>query len=243
MTETANPFRHPLYRNSASFRTTVWQANDEGKDTSSGKTDFAIGDDYLWISYDFSVPLQWITLVEDRGPGFVIAWRNHLTGANEAAAFCVRTAFGYDRKRRDELVALVKSAITSARSRPGNATVAQAEAAPRCEVCGAPNPHVYEFTWMASVFMFLLSKPNRRVLCTQHAKWRTRRVVFTNLIISNLGLGVLISPIFCLRNIREARKGGAISAVEAALWLMVGFVPYLAIGYLVGWSIWYAITF
>jgi hypothetical protein len=240
---TANPFRHPLRRKEANFKTSVWQANEEGKDSSAGKTDFAVGDEYVWLAFDFSVPLRWVTAVEERGPGFLVAWENPINHTDEAATFCVRTMFGYDRKRRDEIVKLVNGAVVKAKSLPQPQVVAAAETTPRCEVCGARNPGFYEFQWMTSVAAFLISKPDRRVLCPHHAKWRTRRVCLTNLITSNLGFGAFVSPIVNFANVREGQKRGGVRRPEAYVWIVLGSGPYIVLATLVGWAIWFAITF
>lgn len=239
----ANPFRRPLRRKEVTFKTTVWQANAEGKDNSTGKTDFALNDEYLWTSYDFSVPLAWITAVQTLGPGFLVAWKNPLDHTEEASAFCVRTMFGYNRKRRDQLVERVEQAVAQAKKRPAPVAAATTVAIPRCQVCSATDSRLYDFEWMISVVALMLNKPDRRLLCLRHAKWRARRVLLSNLVTSNLGFGAFISPIVNLRNIQEAQKGPALASVEARLWMAIGFAPYAVFAYLVGWAIWYAIHF
>lgn len=44
-------------------------------------------------------------------------------------------------------------------------------------------------------------------------------------------------------NITQVRRAGAISRPEAVLWTVLVFWPYLLLATLVGWSIWFAITF
>ena len=239
----SNPFRRHLRRKDVSFKTTVRGANSEGKDNNSGNTDFALNEDYLWISYDFSVPLAWITDVGDLGPGFMVGWSNPIERVEEAAAFCVRTFFGYNRKRRDDLVRRVREAAERAHQRPQPAIAAAAATIPRCQVCSATSPHQYDFEWMFSVGHLLLSKPDRRLLCPKHAGWRARLLFASNLITANLGFGFFISPIINLRNVQVARKGHALNRFEAALWITLGFFPYALIAWMLGWVVWYVIHF
>ncbi|HSP34646.1 MAG TPA: hypothetical protein VLU46_10055 [Thermoanaerobaculia bacterium] len=238
-----NPFRQRLRWKHVSFKTSVWQANELGKDSSSGKTDFALNDEFLWIAYDFSVPLRWITSVDPLGPGFVVTWRNRLSGEDEGAAFCVRTMFGYNLKKRDELVASVSAAARAAAARPEAPAISAARAFPRCQVCHAPEQHVYDFNWLFSVVAFWISKPDRGVLCRTHARRRFRTLATSNLIAGNLGFGAFISPIFSLANVREARKAHAIGSTEAFVWTALGFWPYALFAWIVIWAIWYAVTF
>jgi hypothetical protein len=239
----SNPFRQRLRRSNTTFKTAVWQANDKGKDASRGKTDFGLNAEYVWLAFDFSVPLRWVTAVKDLGPGFLIAWKNPIDDTRETAAFCVRTAFGYDRKRRDEIVARLRVAVAGARSRPQPAVVTKAETVAACEVCGELEPAVYEFHWMISVLQFLIDKPDRRVLCPSHAKWRGRRVFLSNLVTSNLGFGAFVSPIVNVRNVRQARQRDAVGAVEGAVWIALGCAPYAAIAYMLWLTVWFVINF
>ena len=213
----SNPFRRRLRRKDVSFKTKVRGANNEGKDNNSGNTDFALNDEYLWISYDFSIPLAWITDVGNLGPGFMISWENPFEHVEETAAFCVRTFFGYNRKRRDELVRRVLEAAERARQRPQPVVAAAAASIPRCQVCGASSPHLYDFQWMFSVGHLLMSKPDRRLLCPPHARWRARLLFASNLITSNLGFGFFISPVINLANVKEARKGEALGPSRSLL--------------------------
>jgi len=239
----SNPFRRRLRRKDVTFKTNVRGANAQGKDNNAGNTDFALNDDYLWISYDFSIPLAWITHVGDMGPGFVVSWHNPIEDVEEAAAFCVRTFFGYNRKRRDELVRRVREAAERARNRPQPAVAAAAAAIPRCQVCGVTAPHQCDFEWMFSVGHLFFSKPDRRLLCPKHARWRARLVLASNLITANLGFGFFVSPIFCIGNVQIARKAGALGRVEAALWITLGFFPYALIAWMLGWVVWYVVHF
>jgi hypothetical protein len=239
----SNPFRQPLRRKNTTFKTVVWQANDKGKDASAGKTDFGLNAEYVWLAFDFSVPLRWVTSIEDLGPGFAISWRNAIDDTEETAAFCVRTAFGYNRKRRDEIVVKLREAVAAARSRPQPAVVTKAELIATCEFCGELQPAVYEFRWFISVLQYLIDKPDRRVLCRTHAKWRARRLFLSNLVTSNLGFGAFVSPFINLHNVRQARKNEAIGAIEGAIWIALGCAPYAAIAYMLWLTVSFVINF
>ena len=238
-----NPFRQPLRRKNVHFKTVVREGNAEGKDA-GGNTDFAIGDDYLWIAFDFSVPLTWITRVEPLGPGFLVVWRNPITREEEGASFCIlRTGWGYNSKKRDDLVRRVQEAVAKAAVRPAKPEIAAARAIPACQSCGDLKPHVFDFTWLTSVLAYTINKPDRRLLCRPHGARRLRAVTLYNLIMGNLGWGVFASPIINLRNIRMAQQAGAINKVEASIWIAVAFWPYAMLLAAVSWSLWFAFTF
>ncbi|HYM60405.1 MAG TPA: hypothetical protein VEZ11_05885 [Thermoanaerobaculia bacterium] len=238
-----NPFRQPLRRKDVLFKTTVRQANADGKDA-GGNTDFAISNDYLWIAFYFSVPLAWIRDIEPLGPGFVVTWENRLENREESAAFCIlRSGWGYNTKKRDDLVRRLRDAAGKAGAGPVSAQIAAAPGMTTCQLCGALSPRVFDFSWFTSFLAFAISIPDRRVLCLPHAASRLRAVTVYNLIIGNLGFGMFVSPIVSLGNILQVRRTGAITKPETAFWTALVFWPYLLMATLVGWSIWYAITF
>lgn len=238
-----NPFRQPLRRKEVLIKTQVRQANAEGKDA-GGNTDFAISNEYLWIAFYFSVPLAWIREVEPLGPGFVVAWENPLENREESAAFCIlKTGWGYNTKKRDELVRRLRDAVARAGAAPVPVQIAAAPSTTSCQLCGELNPRVFDFSWFTSFMVFSISKPDRRVLCSPHAASRLRAVTVYNLIIGNLGFGMFVSPIVSLGNILQVRRAGAITWPEAAFWTVLVFWPYVLLATLVGWSIWYAVTF
>jgi hypothetical protein len=235
-----NPFRQPLRRRNTNFKTYARQADHRGKDA-GGNTDFAIGDDYLWIAFDFSVPLAWIRTVEPLGPGFLIAWDNPIQKSEEWAAFCfLRTGWGYNTKKRDDVMGRVRDAVAKAAHRPLAREVSVAETVPACQTCAAPDPKVFDYTWYTCFLAYAIAKSDRRLLCRPHAATRLRMVSVYNLLLGNLGWGVFVSPVFSYRNIRSAREGGAIEAFEAHAWTLVAAVPWGLLAWLVGWSLWTA---
>jgi hypothetical protein len=222
-----NPFRQPLRRKDVLFKTVVRQANAQGKDA-GGNTDFAISSEYLWIAFYLSVPLAWIRDVEPLGPGFMVVWENPLEKREEAAAFCIlRTGWGYNTRKRDDLVRRLREATGNAETAHVPARIPAVPSTPSCQVCGELNSRVFDFSWFTSFMVLAISKPDRRVLCLLHAASRLRAVTVYNLIIGNLGLGVFVSPMVSLRNIQQARGAGAITKRESAFWTVLVFWPYV----------------
>ena len=218
-------------------------ANDAGKDA-GGNTDFAIGNEYLWIAFDFSVPLAWITSVQPLGPGFEVAWRNPLENREECAAFCIlRSGWGYNTKKRDELMQRVRDAVSKADARPMPEKVAIVEHHAGCQKCGDPKPHVIDYQWFTCWIGWFISKSDRRVLCARHAASRLRFATLYNSIFGNIGFGAFVSPVISWRNIRGVRATGAISAPEAALWMALASWPYAVIVVMLAWVVHFVITF
>lgn len=237
-----NPFRERLRRRDATFKTVARNANEHGKDGGSN-TDLAIGPDYLWIAFDFSVPLSWISSVEPLGPGFIVVWDNPIEKSEEWASFCfLRTGWGYDTKKRDEVVGLIRDAASKATWRPLVREVSVAQTAPSCQKCADPNPRVYDFMWYTSFLTYSIGKPDRVLLCPSHGASRVRVVTIYNLLLGNLGFGVFVSPVVSLRNLRAARAGEALRAIETYAWIAVAFLPYALLAWLVGLSLWTAFT-
>jgi hypothetical protein len=240
---TDNPFRQRLRRADVSFKTWLREADARGRDA-GGNTDFAVGRDYLWIAFDFSVPLRWIQNVGPVGPGFTVVWRNAITGSEEQAFFCVlRTGWGYNTKKRDKVVALVREAISKSSALPPQRTVTAAEVLPSCEKCGELSPEVYDLSWFTSVIMYAIRKSDRRVLCRSHGAVRVRIVTVYNLTFGNLGIGLLASPVISYRNINAGKQNGAIGRVEAAVWMVLVTWPYLLVAAALASVVRFVVTF
>jgi hypothetical protein len=150
---------------------------------------------------------------------------------------------GIEEERDVDLVRRVREAATRAEHRPPPVAVAAAAEMPRCQVCGETRARLFDFLWLFSVVALMFSKPDRRVLCARHGGRRARFVLATNLISGNLGFGLFISPIYALANVKEARYGGAMNKVEAAVWLALGFIRYALIVWMLAWVVWYVIHF
>ena len=232
---TMNPFRQKLRRKATTFRTRVWRANEKGKDEGAGKATLALSETFLWLDVDFSLPLAWVTEVARLGPGVQVTWENRIDGEEECAAFCIRTMFGYNEKRADELVTVLQQAVAAA----APTSASRFEAAPdshRCEVCGAGGAVTHDFELMLSAIYYFVRREKRYVLCPRPA--RGRLVLFTlgNLILANFGLSIFASPAISARNIHRARKKGAVGPVFAAVLFFTALTPYLLIGW-IGWVV------
>jgi hypothetical protein len=235
---TTNPFRQRLRKRDVAFHTVVRLANESGKDSSGGNTDLALSDDFLWIAYDFSIPLQWLTSVETLGPGFLVAWDNPLKNVREAATFCVRRFFGYDLKKRDDIVARVDRARAAAEQRPAPAILSSPAASRSCESCGDRDARAYDFQWVFTFAMVFLTKPDRRTLCAAHARWRLLLNAASNLVLGTFGFGVFVAPAATFSATRQLYRAKALPFAAAAIVATIALIPYMLILYLAGWGIW-----
>lgn len=215
-------------------------ANEKGKDSSAGKTDLALNDDYLWLSYDFSVPLAWVTAVEPLGPGFLVAWRNELSDEDEGGIFCIRKMFGYNTAARDALVERIERARAAAEHRPKPMVVASAAVMQTCERCGSTSPTVYDFDWVFTVIQFLIKKPDRRTLCPGHARLRFLKLLVSNLTLGVPGIGILASPIASFAAAKQLRRSGALGIVSFPVAAVLAFLPYGLVVWAVTASLWEA---
>jgi hypothetical protein len=231
---TSNPFRQPL-RGDVDFRAKVYNADANGKDRSNGhSTDFALNSEYLWIAKDFSVPLAWIDGVKPLGPGFAVTWQNPLNGKREFAALCARRLFGYDLKRRDELVARANAARATAKSRPAPVVVASAAAMQRCERCSAPNAITCDYVYVITFLLLFVSKPDRRIFCAHHARVFAALNALSNLILGSLGIAIIFSPLATIGTTRRLRHQRVLSPGAANATIAVALLPYLLV-------IWYIV--
>lgn len=234
-----NPFRQTLRRRDATYKTYARNGNEHGKDGGSN-TDFAIGNDYLWIRFDLSIPLVWITAVEQFGPGFLVAWQNPTDHTEECASFCfLRTGWGYNVKKRDEVLRRLREAVAKAATRPRLAEVSRAETDPACQRCADPNARTIDFTWFSCFLAYSISKSDRRLLCPSCTSSRLRLVTIYNLLIGNLGWGIFASPMISFRNITAARAFASMHLLERWAWILA-FLPYAVLAWMAGWSLWTA---
>jgi len=231
---TTNPFRQPLRRGEVDFRTSVYIANAKGKDVSNGsKLAFALNSEYLWIGSDFSVPLAWIEGAQPLGPGFVVIWQNQLNGRREQMALCARRLFGYNLKTRDELVMRVNNARRTAKSRPAPSVVASSVASNRCERCGAPNAQTQDYVYVVTFLLLFVTKPDRRVVCSHHARVLCVLNALFNLVLGSLGIAVIFAPFATLTTTLRLKLMRVLSPGAAYATMFVAIVPWLLIlGYI-----------
>ena len=223
---TTNPFRQPLPKTDIQVKTGVWLARPDGKDSSGGKTKIVANSEYIWFGQDLSVPLAWVSDVSAVGPGFQVVWEDRTSGITEAAVFCIRTFFGYNRKVRDQLVSTLHELVSAARSVGAPQTIAAAEQASTCEVCGSTGASAYDFEWTINVLLYLIRKPDRRILCKKHATRRLRMVFLSNALFGSLGLpGLFMTPIFTLVQGRAAIRSNLVGVTEVLVFFLVSIVP------------------
>jgi hypothetical protein len=137
----------------------------------------------------------------------------------------------------------VREAVSRATERPLVREVSLAQTIPACQKCVDPNPRVFDFTWYTCFLAYAIAKSDRRLLCRSDAASRLRLVTAYNLLFGNLGFGIFASPMISFRNIRAAREGGAVEALESHAWTVVAFLPYGLLAVMVGWSLWMAFNF
>lgn len=235
----SNPFRQPLpNRKEILLKTRLNQANNLGKDTSSGHpTRVVASKDYLWLGSDFSIPLAWLELIEPVGPGFRLAWRNELEGKKEQIFLCARNMFTYNKKERDRIVSALQQLAKPAQAAPP-VLLQSAPTASICEKCSLPNARVHDYVWFLSFFLMWLRKPDRKLLCDAHAKQWLYFVVIVNALVAYLGVpGLVIAP---LTNYSQAKSFRDVKLISsAALWAMVAFscLPLAAVLAIVAYAI------
>jgi len=230
----SNPFGQPLPKQNVVFKARLWLANESGKDSSAGDLRAVATRDYLWLGRDLSVPLAWIESVESVGPGFRIQWENKLESVREHGVFCVRTMFGYDKTRRDAVVAQLRELASSAASAGAPAQVRQSESELRCQVCAAPGAQQYDFRRILNVLFYWVSRPERVVLCSDHARGRLLRVLLGNSLFGTLGLpGAFFTPYVVFAEGNIGRERGLITTKAILLLTALATLPILALAALV----------
>jgi len=206
----------------------LWLAKENGKDASQGETRLTVSQEYLWFGRDLSVPLAWVTQVDPVGPGFRIVWEDRVSGRPEGAVFCIRTMFGYNKKKRDQLVSQLQNLAQAATEQPKPVAVVQAETLTTCEKCNDMQTYVIDFDWIINVLVYWVRKPDRRILCLNHAAHRFRANLFFNAVLGTLGIpGIIVTPFLVFTAGRQPTKAGFVSPALLVLALLVSVIPAL----------------
>jgi hypothetical protein len=223
----SNPFNQPMPKQGILLKVKLWPAKPDGKDSSAGVTIKAVATHHtIWFGRELSVPLAWISEVSSEGPGIKVTWHNELTGASEVAFFCIRTMFGYNKKKTQALVSSLKNLVEEARSVGPMPSTAMASEDPRCQVCGDPADIQLDFTWIISILLYFSSRPDRRLLCRRHAKRRFIIGMVTNTVLASLGIpGMVLGPYFNYSQGKTGRHLGIISAPSHILFVVASLVP------------------
>jgi len=210
-------FREPLPRTGIVLQQRVWNATPEGKDASRGDFKLIATNEKLWISNVLSIPLSWFVAFEPVGPGFRIRWTNKLTGVEEGATLCVRTFFGYDTARRDELVKQL--AELSARAR--TATPSPAATSPanlRCERCDSTAVTLLDLPKITNFLVYWIHRTDRRLLCAQHAQAAIRANALRNALTGTIGIpGAVVTPLAVWKTAAKLSFGERIALTSLAV--------------------------
>jgi hypothetical protein len=206
--------------------TGVWIARSDGKDSSQGKTRIVADHDYIWFGRDLSVPLAWISEVSAVGPGFQVVWEDRTSGTIEAGVFCIRTMFGYNLEKRDQVVSTLGDLVSAVRSVGASQTIAAAEQTSTCDVCGSAEASVYDFEWIINVLFYWMRKPGRQVLCKFHANRNLRKEMLSNALLGSLGLpGLFMTPIITVTQGRAAVRANLLLPFEIFVYFLLSLVP------------------
>lgn len=233
--ERAKPKEGVVYKGKA------WNADAKGKNTTSNYFPLIIGPEYIWLGPTFSIPLDWQVVAEPLGPGFKLIWHNVYENKNEAMALCIRTFFGYDKEKRDEIVRLVNQASKTRASvvTPETASTVSVTAS-QCEACGATGARLYDYHTVMSYFFSYSCKMRRHVLCTNHGRSKMLRYFIGNILLGSWGFSGLFG-LDNLANCKMAYRNGAISKGQATIYSVLTFMPLFLLLSLIAFSIYSAI--
>ncbi|MGA1794414.1 MAG: hypothetical protein ACMUIL_01030 [bacterium] len=232
---TSNPFRQPIPKQGIILRLRVWTATNEGKDDTRTNFYFLATNEYLWFGRDLSVPLAWVSEVGPVGPGFHIKWKNPINGTTEQAFLCVRTLLGYNKRRRDEIVSMLQEFLggVSASASPvevqPDPTSAVVQADPTlavCEVCGAPQAKQYDLVWFTNIIAYWSFRPDRKVLCPDHARPALRRMLLSNSLLGPIGFpGIFFIPYKTYAISKEAYHSGILTFMDVLFYTALSALP------------------
>lgn len=188
-----NVFRDPLPHAGIEIKQRVWNATVAGKDNSRGDLTLTATKEKLWISNVASIPLAWFTSFEPVGPGFRIIWLNKVSAKEESATFCIRTFFGYDTVRRDQL--LQRLSDLAARARERNSTpLCSTVTGAVCEQCGV-SAVLVDLPKITNFLVYWIRRTDRRILCVSHARSAIRANAIRNTLMGTVGIpGVFATP-------------------------------------------------
>lgn len=241
-----NPFRQPFASSKMVYKTTAWPANERGKNDSTSRVLLASDGTHIWLGKELSVPLEWIISAEALGPGFLLVWDNPIERQQERAAFCYRTMFGHDTRKRDEAVQRISDLLAPIRVKRANDEIrpgplppvgfdAEGEpaAASPCEVCGEQDARAYDLTSVISALFYYASHTRRTMMCARHGKIRVVLNTFGNMALGNFGITALITPFVIIKNVVHAKRRGAIGTALAVGLCMAGFYHVILLGLLI----------
>ena len=223
-----NPFAQPFPSHGIVFKARFYRAKESGKNLSSTGFKVVATSDYLWLGRELSVPLVWISSIVPVGPGFRLEWDNRITSVREVEFYCVRSMLGYNRTRRDRIVAELQNLVSHAAKVPPVAPVWQSEKEARCQICNSANAHQYDFILFFNLLLYSVSQSERRIFCAEHARKRLLQVLLSNTLLGTLGLpGALVTPLLVFRQGQCGRAAGLISTTAVLLFTGISAVPLI----------------
>ncbi|MGV8039094.1 MAG: hypothetical protein AB2L07_03140 [Thermoanaerobaculaceae bacterium] len=225
-----NPFRQPVPKSGVLLTAKLWTANHKGKDDSRASLQIMATSEYVWLGRDLSIPVAWLKGLEAVGPGFRLAWSNPIDQSEEHAFFCIRTFFGYNTQKRDELLARLGELAAASKANPVPPVVQQTAAVVQCEVCGSPLAEQYNLHWYINVLFYWVSRPDRKLLCRDCASSKVRLMLLSNSLLGSLGFpGAIVGPYTTWVAAQEARRVGLVSLPAGLLLTVMSAAPILAI--------------
>ncbi len=226
----SNPFRQPLPRKKdVLFKERLWNATPEGKDASTGDLKAVANHEYLWLGRSISIPLAWIREVTPTGPGLTIVWSNEIESELEGASFCIRSFFGYNKKKRDRFIETIADLADRASHADAPAAVQESENAPTCQVCGAQGKQ-YDFRRVINVLIYWAARKDRAVLCRAHARRRLHLNLLFNSLLGVWGLpGIFATPVTNVMESKQPRREGIISLAAVCGYFFLSCFPFTAL--------------
>ncbi|MCP4155172.1 MAG: hypothetical protein GY757_46030 [bacterium] len=232
---TQNPFERKKPKQDVYFRGRVWYADEKGKDEGNTPLPIVIGPEYIWFSRDFSIPLAWVTNVQAQGSGFYLEWKNELNGESEGNIFCVRTFFGYNTEKRDEIIEAVREARQHCLSM--GQTAETAAAIPKvCEKCQAEDAGLYDFLRVFSYAFNYSVTTKRIVLCKRHGGSAFFKYYFLNLFFGFFGIWGVIGY-GNWNNAKMLYQNQAITSGRLLFYKSLALLPLALLLTLIMWAI------
>ncbi len=134
-----NPFHQPFPKQGIVLKARLWPAREDGKNTSVTEDVKAVAtSDFLWLGRGLSIPLTWVEEIATVGPGIKVLWHNPLIGADEAAFFCIRTMFGYNKRKTAAFIANLRSLVRQTHSAGAAPAAAMLWTIPDARSAGSP---------------------------------------------------------------------------------------------------------
>ncbi len=208
------------------FKGRVWNANDKGKDLGTGNNPILVGPEYIWFSKNLSVPIYWVKEIYPVGSGFFLKWHNEINKEEERAVLCVRTFFGYNIKKRDEIIQAIRKAKNIASPVAGSVELeAELIRAKGCEKCGNNEAKLYDFILSSSIGFTWQVRTERLYLCNVHARKAFKKFFRRNTFFGFFGLLGRAN----VKNAQTLYEKKVISLAEFKKYKFLSFIPIMTL--------------